>query len=100
MVTLITIALAGILVSVGMAGYARVQKWCFYGGLVGVRVLVILLLATSHASFISSFNHETHKMFGLNNAYQQVNAAAARPATPRRRSSAARSARACCWCRS
>jgi APA family basic amino acid/polyamine antiporter len=35
-VTLITIVLAGMLVSIGMAGYARVQKWCFYGGLVGV----------------------------------------------------------------
>jgi len=34
-VTLITIILAGVLVSIGMAGYARVQKWCFYGGLVG-----------------------------------------------------------------
>src|ERR1700722_12155852 len=30
-VTLITIGLGGILVSVGMAGYARIQKWCFYG---------------------------------------------------------------------
>src|SRR5215831_15324837 len=30
-VTLITIALAGILVSVGMGAYARIQKWCIYG---------------------------------------------------------------------
>ena len=77
-VTLITIALAGMLVSVGMAGYARVQKWCFYGGLLGVLVLVILLLASSHANFIASFNLETHKLFGLNGAYQQVNASAAK----------------------
>src|SRR5580693_3149240 len=28
-VCLITIAIAGILVSLGMAGYARIQKWCF-----------------------------------------------------------------------
>jgi basic amino acid/polyamine antiporter, APA family len=76
-VTLITIALAGILVSVGMAGYARIQKWCFYGGLLGVLVLVILLLSASHATFISSFNLETHKLFGLNNAYQAVNKSAA-----------------------
>src|ERR1700733_8571537 len=75
-VTLITIVLAGMLVSIGMAGYARVQKWCFYGGLVGVLVLVILLLSASHSSFISSFNLETHKLFGLNNAYQAVNASA------------------------
>src|SRR5579863_2355328 len=76
-VTLITIALAGLLVSIGMAGYARIQKWCFYGGLLGVLVLVILLLASSHSSFISSFNLETHKLFGLNGAYQAVNASAA-----------------------
>ena len=36
-VTLITIALAGVLVSLGMAGYASVQKWCFLGGLHRVR---------------------------------------------------------------
>ena len=43
-VTLITIALAGLLVSLGMSGYAKVQKWCFYGGLLGVAIIVILLL--------------------------------------------------------
>src|ERR1700749_2834005 len=37
-VTLITIALAGVLVSVGMAGYARVQKYCFIGGMIGFAV--------------------------------------------------------------
>ncbi|HEY6785419.1 MAG TPA: hypothetical protein VI159_10730, partial [Gemmatimonadales bacterium] len=47
-VTLITIALAGVLVSIGMAGYARVQKWCFYAGLIGFAVIVILLLINSH----------------------------------------------------
>src|SRR6201988_253364 len=52
-VTLITIVLAGVLVSIGMAGYARVQKWCFYGGLVGFAIIVIILLITSKASFIS-----------------------------------------------
>src|SRR5215467_7572690 len=37
-VTLITIVLAGVLVSIGMAGYARIQKWCIYGGLIGFAV--------------------------------------------------------------
>ena len=62
---LITIALAGFLVSLGMGGYARVQKWCFYGGLVGFAVVVVLLLVNSQASFISSFNLESHKLFGV-----------------------------------
>jgi basic amino acid/polyamine antiporter, APA family len=77
-VSLITIALAGVLVSVGMAGYARIQKWCIYGGLVGFGVIVVLLLFSSHANFVSSFNLETHKLFGLNNAYGATQAAAAK----------------------
>jgi APA family basic amino acid/polyamine antiporter len=75
-VCLITIALAGVLVSLGMGGYARIQKWCFYGGLIGFAVVVILLLVNSHASFVSSFNLEAHKIFGVNNAYAATNAAA------------------------
>src|ERR1700730_6404314 len=42
-VTLITIAAAGVLVSLGMAGYARMQKWGFYGGLLRLPVLLLLL---------------------------------------------------------
>jgi APA family basic amino acid/polyamine antiporter len=75
-VTLITIALAGVLVSIGMGGYARIQKWCIYGGLVGFLIIVGLLLFNSHASFVSSFNLEAHKLFGINHAYQATNAAA------------------------
>ena len=77
-VTLITIALAGLLVSIGMAGYAKVQRWCFIGGVIGFAVVVILLLFNSHASFVSSFNLEAHKLFGVNNAYAATNAAAAK----------------------
>jgi len=68
-VCLITIALAGVLVSLGMAGYARIQKWCFYAGLVGFAVIVILLLVSSKSTFISSFNTEAHNIFGVSNAY-------------------------------
>ena len=52
-------------VSLGMAGYAKVQKWCFAGGMVGFVVIVVLLLANSHGSFVSSFNLEAHKYFGV-----------------------------------
>jgi amino acid transporter len=75
-VTLITIVLAGVLVSVGMGAYARIQKWCIYGGLIGFLVIVGLLLFNSHASFVSSFNLEAQKLFGVHNAYQATNAAA------------------------
>src|SRR5215472_126931 len=77
-VTLITIALAGILVSIGMAGYARIQRWCFIGCMIGFLVVVGLLLFNSHATFISSFNHEAQNLFGVHNAYAATNAAAAK----------------------
>src|SRR5215831_17273094 len=77
-VTVITIALAGVLVSLGMSGYARFQKWCFYAALVGFAVVVGLLLFNSHASFVAAFNSEAHNLFGVNNAYAATNAAAAK----------------------
>jgi len=75
-VCLITIAIAGVLVSLGMAGYAQIQKWCFAGGLVAFAVVVALLLFHSHSSFVSSFDYEGQKLFGVHNAYAATNAAA------------------------
>jgi basic amino acid/polyamine antiporter, APA family len=72
-VCIITIALAGVLVSVGMAGYARVQKWCFYAGLIGFGIVMLLLAVNNHASFVSSFNLEAHKIFNISNAYAKTN---------------------------
>jgi amino acid transporter len=63
-VTLITVTFAGMLVSLGMSGYAKVQKWCFYGGLLGLAIIAILMLAFSKQDFINSFNSETAKLFG------------------------------------
>jgi amino acid transporter len=68
-VTLITIGIAGVLVSLGMSGYAKVQKWCFLGGLVGMLIMVIIMLVVSRNTFISSFNTETAKLFGFKNGY-------------------------------
>jgi len=77
-VTLITIAVAGLLVSIGMAGYAKVQRWCFIGGILGFAVIVILLLINSKADFIAAFNREGQHLFGVSNAYAATNHAAAK----------------------
>jgi basic amino acid/polyamine antiporter, APA family len=69
LVDIITIVLAGGLVSIGMAGYAKVQKWCFYGGLLGAAIVVILLAVTSKGSFASSFDAATSRIFGMKNGY-------------------------------
>ncbi|WP_300603977.1 APC family permease [Trebonia sp.] len=77
-VTLITVVIAGLLVSLGMGGYAKVQKWCFFGGMIGFAVIVILLLVSSHTDFVNSFNLYGKQLFGVNNAYNATNTAAAK----------------------
>src|SRR6266851_6315476 len=78
LVSAVTIVLAGILVSLGMAGYARLQKWGFYGGLLGFGIILVLLAINNHANFVTSFNLEAHKIFGVSNAYQATNTGAAK----------------------
>src|SRR5260221_13250740 len=78
LVSAVTSVLAGILVSLGMAGYARLQKWGFYGGLLGFGIILVLLAINNHANFVSSFNLEAHKIFGVSNAYQATNTGAAK----------------------
>jgi hypothetical protein len=53
LVSVITIVLAGVLVSVGMSGYARIQKYGFYGGLIGFGAVLVLLAVNDHASFVA-----------------------------------------------
>jgi basic amino acid/polyamine antiporter, APA family len=78
LVSIITIVLAGVLVSLGMAGYAKLQKWCFYGGLLGFAIIVILLLINNKNDFATSFNLEAHKIFGVTNAFAKTNTGAAK----------------------
>src|ERR687897_41737 len=65
--------LASALISLGMRSYARVQKLCFYGGILGLAVMLIVLLVSSRAAFVSAFNAEAGQMLGAgNNAYQET----------------------------
>ena len=60
--------IAGLLVSLGMGGYARVQKWCFAGGIVGFLAIVILFLAT-RTEFRQLVEREAHRCSVSSNAY-------------------------------
>jgi basic amino acid/polyamine antiporter, APA family len=55
---------ASMLVALGIRAYARFQKLCFYGGVVGLVVLAILLLVHSKSDFIGAFNARTHTLYG------------------------------------
>src|SRR5918998_2025032 len=71
--SMVVAVLASIYISLGMRAYARIQKFCFYGGLVGLAIMLVLLLVNSNASFISAFNSEASELYGASgNAYQQT----------------------------
>ncbi len=71
--SMIVAVLASALISLGMRTYARVQKLCFYGGLLGLAFLIVVLLFSSRSDFVSAFNAGSQELFGAgSNAYQQT----------------------------
>jgi amino acid transporter len=68
--SVITALLASLFIGMGMRRYARLQKICFYGGVVGLAVVMLLLLVNSKESFIENFNEQSLKFYGVENAYQ------------------------------
>jgi APA family basic amino acid/polyamine antiporter len=65
--------LASILISLGMRTYARIQKFCFYGGVIGLVIMLLLLLFNSNADFVGAFNSHAQELYGAEgNAYQQT----------------------------
>jgi APA family basic amino acid/polyamine antiporter len=69
-VSLITIVLATGLVALGMAGYARIQRWSIYIGLAALAVILILMAVSSVDTFKAAFDREGQALFGVSGAYQ------------------------------
>jgi APA family basic amino acid/polyamine antiporter len=68
---LIVLAFVSVVVTLGMETYARIQKICFWIGIVGLVVVCGLLLASSQSDFQNAFNREAASLFGASgNAYQ------------------------------
>src|SRR2546429_6747432 len=68
---LIVLAFVSLVVTLGMETYARIQKICFWIGLIGLAVTCGLLLFASQSDFQAAFNREATSLFGAApNAYQ------------------------------
>src|ERR1051325_3491688 len=80
--SVITALLASGFIALGIRTYARIQKICFYGGLIGLAAMVLLLLFNSRTSFISHFNSQSHDLYGVNNAYGKTLAAGTKGYAP------------------
>ncbi|MDX6532506.1 MAG: hypothetical protein QOF68_250 [Gaiellales bacterium] len=74
--SMLAAAVSAGVVAVGMRWYARIQKWCFYGGMLGLLIVIALFLFHSQADFISAFNRGATDLYGAGpNAYQEQVAA-------------------------
>jgi amino acid transporter len=81
--SVITALLASLFIGLGIRTYGRIQKICFYGGVFGLAVMAIVLLATSHSGFINDFNAQAHKLYGTTgNAYSATVKAGTKGYTP------------------
>ncbi len=69
-VSLVVIALVTVLVSLGMAGYARIQRLSLWIGLAALAVMFVLMLVSSQDTFRAAFDREASSLFGVSGAYQ------------------------------
>jgi len=68
-VSIVTILIASGLVALGMAGYARIQRWSIYIGLAALAVIFVLMAVSSQESFKAAFDREGQSLFGVSGAY-------------------------------
>jgi basic amino acid/polyamine antiporter, APA family len=80
---LIVLAFVSWVITLGMEGYAKIQRFCFWLGMAGLLVMLGLLLFFSHQDFVNAFNHEATSLFGAaGNAYQNTLAASTKGGGP------------------
>jgi amino acid transporter len=61
---LITLGIVSLFIMLGMKTYARIQKFSFYGGLLGLVIVIVLLLTGSNAAFRSGLDTNAAELFG------------------------------------
>ncbi len=81
-VSIATIVITSALVALGMAGYARIQRWSLWIGLAALLVMFVLMLITTVDTFKPAYDRAAENMFGVTNAYQAtIDQAASDPAS-------------------
>jgi basic amino acid/polyamine antiporter, APA family len=79
---LIVLGFVSWVITLGMEGYARIQRFCFWLGMAGLLAMLGILLLSSHEAFVSAFNREAASLFGATgNAYQATLDAASKGGT-------------------
>jgi amino acid transporter len=62
--SILTLVIVSIIVALGMKTYARIQKFSFYGGMLGLLIVIVMLLAANPATFKAALDSGAASMFG------------------------------------
>jgi amino acid transporter len=62
--SLITLAIVSLFIALGMKTYARIQKFSFYGGTLGLLIVIVLFLTSSNADFKAGLDANATALFG------------------------------------
>jgi amino acid transporter len=62
--SMITLAIVSVFIALGMKTYARIQKVSFYGGMLGLFIVIVMLLTGSHDAFKAGLESNATSMFG------------------------------------
>ena len=80
--SLLTAGIAAVVVSIGMRAYARFQKWCFYGGMLGLLLILVVFAVHTKSDFVNAYNARSIDWFGAGpNAFQHLQAASDKAGT-------------------
>jgi basic amino acid/polyamine antiporter, APA family len=62
--TLIALGFVALVIMLGMKTYARIQKYSFYAGMLGLLIVLVLLFTGSHEAFKAGYDANATAMFG------------------------------------
>jgi len=62
--SMLTLIIVSIFITLGMKTYARIQKFSFYGGMLGLLIVIALLLTGSPEAFKAGLESNATSMFG------------------------------------
>jgi len=67
--SILTLAIVSIFIMLGMKVYARIQKFSFYAGMLGLLIVIALLLGGSPEAFKAGLEANAQSMFGVSGVY-------------------------------
>src|SRR5512138_2390898 len=62
--SLLTLVFVSIVIMLGMKSYARIQKYSFYAGMLGLAIVIVLLFTGSPAKFKAGYEKNAAALFG------------------------------------